>query len=62
MGREYTEAQKAATLKYQNKMAQIKITVTPEQRDKYRELADQRGTTITGLIVELLEMETKKER
>lgn len=55
MGEKYTEAQKRASLKYQADKAQIKITVTPDQRDRYQKLASDRGVSLTQLIVELLE-------
>lgn len=55
MAEKYTEAQKRASLKYQQDKAQIKITVTPEQRDKYQKLASDRGVSLTKLIVDLLE-------
>lgn len=55
MGKDYTEAQKRASLKYQATMAQIKITVTKDQRDRYQKMAESRGTNLTQLIVELLE-------
>lgn len=55
MGKEYTEAQKRASLKYQQNNAQIKITVTKEQRDKYQAKAVDRGLSLTQLIVKLLE-------
>ena len=55
MGEKYTEAQKRASLKYQADKAQIKITVTPDQRDRYQKLATDRGVTLTKLIVDLLE-------
>lgn len=57
MAEKYTEAQKRASLKYQADKAQIKITVTPEQRDRYQKLAAERGVTLTKLIVDLLEKE-----
>ena len=55
MANKYTEAQKRASLKYQADKAQIKITVTPDQRDRYQKLASDRGKSLTQLIVELLE-------
>lgn len=55
MGKKYTEAQKKASLKYQAEKAQIKITVTPDQRDRYQKLASDRGKSLTQLIVDLLE-------
>ena len=51
----YTEAQKRASLKYQQDKAQIKITVSKEQREKYQKLASDRGVTLTELIVSLLD-------
>lgn len=55
MGEKYTEAQKRASLKYQANKAQIKITVSPDQRERYQKLASSRGKSLTELIVELLE-------
>lgn len=55
MAEKYTEAQKRASLKYQSGKAQIKITVSTEQRDKYQKLANDRGVTLTKLITDLLE-------
>ena len=55
MAEKYTKAQKRASLKYQADKAQIKITVTQEQRDRYQKLAAERGVSLTKLIVGLLE-------
>lgn len=55
MANKYTEAQKRASIKYQANKAQIKITVTPDQRDRYQKLASDRGVSLTQLIVDLLE-------
>lgn len=55
MGKEYTEAQKKATLKYQADKVKIQILVTPEQRDRYHTLAKSRGLKLSQLIVKLLE-------
>lgn len=57
MANKYTDAQKKASLKYQQERAQIKITVTKEQREKYQELAAEKGMSMTELIVSLLEKE-----
>ena len=59
MGEKYTEAQKRASLKYQADKAQIKIMVTPEQRERYQKLATDRGVSLTQLIVKLLENNIK---
>ena len=55
MGGKYTEAQKKATLKYQENKSVIKITVTPDQKEKYKKLAESKGLSLTQLIVKLLE-------
>lgn len=55
MGNTYTEAQKRASLKYQEDKVKIQILVTPEQREKYHALARSRGLNLTQLIVKLLE-------
>ena len=55
MGKEYTEAQKRASLKYQADTVTIQIRVKPEQREKYKALAQSRGLSLTQLIVKLLE-------
>ena len=55
MGGKYTEAQKKATLKYQENKSVIKITVTPDQKEKYKKLAESKGLSLTQLIISLLE-------
>ena len=55
MANKYTEAQKRATLKYQEDKVKIQILVTPEQREKYKALASSRGLNLTQLILKLLE-------
>jgi hypothetical protein len=55
MANKYTEAQKRATLKYQEDKVKIQILVTPEQREKYKALAQSKGLSLTQLIVNLLE-------
>ena len=54
MGKDYTEAQKRASLKYQANKAQIKITVSKEQRDKFQKHAESKGLPLTQLILDLL--------
>lgn len=58
MANKYTEAQKKATLKYQADKVKIQILVSPDKREKYRELASSRGLSLTQLIVDLLEKES----
>lgn len=55
MAEKYTEAQKRASQKYLADKAQIKITVTPEQRDRYQMIASNQGKSLTQLITQLLE-------
>lgn len=55
MGRKYTEAQKRASINYQKSKSQIKITVDQSMRDRYQEHAKKKGTTLTQLIIALLE-------
>jgi hypothetical protein len=57
MGRKYTDAQKKATLKYQEDKVKIQILVTPDQREIYRQLAKSKGMNLTKLIISLLEKE-----
>lgn len=61
MSGKYTDAQKKASLDYQRKMAQLKITVTKEERDLYQKHANKKGVTLTTLIKELLDKDMKKQ-
>lgn len=54
MAEKYTESQKRASLKYQANKAQIKITVSPDQRERYQKLASSRGISLTELITQQL--------
>jgi predicted DNA binding CopG/RHH family protein len=58
MGGKYTDAQKKAILKYQENKTTIKITITPDQKEKYKQLAENKGLNLTQLIVNLLEKES----
>lgn len=55
MAEKYTEAQKRASLKYQQNKAQIKITVSKEQREKFKAKAQAAGMNLSQYIVKLLE-------
>lgn len=55
MANKYTEAQKRATLKYQEDKVKIQILVTPDQRDRYKALAKSKGLSLSKLIIELLD-------
>lgn len=60
MGAKYTEAQKKATLKYQENKVKIQITVNPDQRERFHEFAKSQNTNLTQLIIDLLEKEINK--
>lgn len=60
MGGKYTEAQKKASLKYQSDKAQIKLTVAPEQHQRYHQHAQKKGISLTKLIVSLLEKDIEE--
>ena len=62
MANKYTEAQKRASLNYQKGKAQIKITVSKEQRELYQQHAERKGITLTALITNLLNKEIEEER
>ena len=51
----YTESQKKAIYKYSADKVKVQILVTPEQRERYKALADSRGVSLTKLIIDLLE-------
>ena len=55
MANKYTEAQKRASYKYQEDKVKIQILVSPEQRERYKTHAQNKGTNLTKLIVELLD-------
>jgi hypothetical protein len=55
MANKYTEAQKKASYKYQADKVKIQILVSPEQREKYKALANSKGLSLSQLIVKLLE-------
>lgn len=57
----YSEAQKKATMKYiKNNYDEIKIRVPKGKKDEYKSLAESRGTSLTQLIVSLLNEEMNK--
>jgi len=61
MGAKYTEAQNKATQKYiKNAYDTVTIRVPKGMRDKYREHAENKGTSLNKLVIDLLnkDMET----
>ena len=55
MAEKYTDAQARAIKKYQKGKAQLKITVTKEQAERFKKKAADKGISLTQLIVESLE-------
>lgn len=56
MGDKYTKAQKNASIKYlKEKTDSIQIRVAKGMKERYKEHAEQRGKSLNGLIVDLLE-------
>lgn len=60
MGKEYTEAQKKASIAYQKERKYIKAWVTPQQHAEYTAHAQSKGMPLGTLITELLENDMKK--
>ena len=49
------ESQRRASANYYKKRAQIKITVSKEQRERWQAHAEMKQTNLTALITELIE-------
>lgn len=60
MGNKYTEAQKKASITYQRKKAQIKITTEKEQRDEIKKYAESKGVTVTEMFLDLVYKDMEK--
>lgn len=56
------EAQKRALSKYLSNKAQLKITILPEQRERYQQHAKSKGISLTKLIVNLLEKDIEDSK
>lgn len=60
MGSKYTEAQNKATQKYiKNTYDDIKIRVPKGMREKYKNHAESKNTSLNKLIIELLDKDIK---
>jgi len=59
MGNGYTEAQAQATRKYLDKKAHIKVWLDPEEKEKYKKAAEERGMNMTQFVLYCLEKELK---
>lgn len=55
MSGKYTEAQKKATLKYLSRWAVIRVRVSEEKREEYRQKAKRAGKSMNQFIIDLLE-------
>ena len=61
MGREYTEAQKRASLEYQKSKSRVQVWLTPEQKTKYQSYAQSKDLKLSELVVNALEAYINKE-
>ena len=62
MGAKYTESQKNAIYKHlAEKTDRMDIRMPKGKKEEYKALAEKRGKSLNGLILELLENELKKE-
>ncbi len=62
MGAKYTEAQKKAIQKHlAEKTDRMDIRMPKGKKEEYKALAERRGKSLNGLILELLENELKNE-
>lgn len=55
MSGKYTEAQKRATLKYLSQWTTIRVRVSEEKREEYRQKAQRAGKSMNQFIIDLLE-------
>lgn len=56
-----SEAQKKAIKKYHSGFDEMKIRVPKGDREKYKALAERKGTSLAQLIISLLEKAIKEE-
>lgn len=57
-----SEAQKKAIAKYHSNFDEMKIRVPKGDRERYKALADRKGTSLAQLIISLLEQDLKAEK
>lgn len=55
MGSKYTEAQKKAIYRNQEKHVKIQIQVLPEKREEYKSKAEAEGKSLTRFIIDCIE-------
>ena len=62
MGSKYTESQKKATVKYlREKREKLTLNFPLGSKQRYKDYAEKRGKSLTGLIIELIENEIEKD-
>ncbi len=55
MGAKYTKGQAAATAKYMQDKHMIRVVVTQEKAEKYKELAQQSGKSLNQFIIDCVD-------
>lgn len=61
MGKEYTEAQKRASLNYQKNKSRVQVWLTPEDKIKYQSYADSKDLKLSELVVKALDEYIKRD-
>lgn len=54
----YTEAHGRAHKKYMERFIEVRVRVTPEERDRIKEMADGQGLSVSALIRKKLGMDS----
>lgn len=57
MGKKYTKAQAAATIKYMQDKHIIKVTVPKEKANEYKKVASAAGKSLNKFIIDCIEKE-----
>lgn len=60
MGSRYTEAQARATAEYMKNKHTIRVVVTKEKAEEYKELAEAAGKSLSQYIIDCVEKNNKK--
>ena len=58
---EQTDARRKASNKYKAQFIELRLRVTPEERDKIKAYADAHGESVNGLLLRLVRAEMLKE-
>lgn len=62
MGKEYTEAQRRATDKYQKKLASISIRVKEEEAERYKKAAQKCGMSLREFVLKSMDEKIENEK